>query len=234
MAGFWDVLLRQVCALLRPAHRLENWHCMLNDPSSATLLRQEDKNVAQLQRTLQEFSLTGVETFGSVIVFLTTKICVVQDDEILFTYIRAVLEVFILYSITTSDFAWLNDSRAVSIGRQTEVMSEITFSRSCIPHAADSLCKEDCLLLAALLEKMSRREHCRAEIIKKIIEVAGEMNLDAPFMTYEHGCASHELNAMAFSKRILPTGYYWIAMAYCLAIEPIDYKAPPTYSDEEC
>ncbi len=79
-------------------------HFILTDSSSAELLRQEDKNVAQLQNMLQKLSVSEREIFFFVIILLTTKICIVENDEILFSYIRTVLEVFILYSFTISDF----------------------------------------------------------------------------------------------------------------------------------
>ena len=53
---------------------------------------------------LQELSILGRETFASTITLFTTKICVAENED-KFLYIRAVLEVFVLYSITTSDFA---------------------------------------------------------------------------------------------------------------------------------
>ena len=45
------------------------------------------------------------------------KICIVKNDEILFSYIQTALEVFILYSLTISDFVWMCDSRAAYIVR---------------------------------------------------------------------------------------------------------------------
>lgn len=226
MPAFW-----QNMRLLLGQNDVGTYDSVITDSSSAALLRQEDKNVAQLQSLLQEFSTTGRETFNSVITFLTTKICVADNEDILFTYIRAVLEVFVLYSIVTSDFSWINDSRAAYIGRQTELMSKMTFSRpedSCPP---DFLSKKYCLYLASLLKKMSRRERCRAEIIKNIVALTDAIHSESSFMTYQHDFHFHQLNATAFRKRLKSDGHYWIAMAYSLAIEPVDYDAPPEYTD---
>jgi len=170
---------------------------------------------------LQEFSTTGRETFNSVITFLTTKICGADNEDILFTYIRTVLEVFVLYSIITSDFSWIKDSRAAYIGRQTELMSKMTFSRpenSCPP---DFLSKKYCLYLASLLKKMSRRERCRAEIIKNIITLTDAIHSKSSFMMYQHDFHFHQLNATAFRKRLKSDGHYWIAMTYSLASQLI-------------
>jgi len=68
------------------------------------LLHQQDKNVNQLQSILQELSIFGRKTFASTITLLTTKICVAENED-KFSYIRTVLKVFVLYFITTSDFA---------------------------------------------------------------------------------------------------------------------------------
>ncbi len=218
-------------SLLRKDKSVDKWRSILTDPSSAMLLHQQDKNVNQLQSMLQELSISGRETFASTITLLTTKICVAENEDE-FSYIRTVLEVFVLYSITTSDFAWMRDSRAAYIGRQTEIMSEITFSPSRVPSPLDAGSSEGCLRLAGLREKISRREHCRSEIIKMIVELANAMPLDLPFVTYHHESPSHRLNAVKFIKKLKPTGYYWISMAYCLAIEHKVYDPPPVYSDE--
>lgn len=93
-------------------------------------------------------------------------------------------------------------------------MSEITFSPSRVPSALDAGSSEGCLRLAALREKISRREHCRSEIIKMIVDLANAMPLDLPFVTYDHESPSHRLNALKFVEELKPTGYHWIAMAY--------------------
>ena len=217
-------------SLLRRDKSVDKWRSILTDPSSAMLLHQQDKNVNQLQNMLQELSISGQETFASTITLLTTKICVAENEDE-FSYIRTVLEVFVLYSITTSDFAWLCDSRAAYIGRQSEIMSEITFSPSRVPSPLDAGSSEGCLRLAALREEISRREHCRSEIIKMIVDLASAMPLDLPFVTYEQDSQFHRHNAIRFVKKLKPTGYYWIAMADCLAVEHMVYDPPPEYTD---
>ncbi len=64
-----------------------------------------------------------------------------------------------------------------------------------------------------------------------IVELANAMPLDLPFVTYDHESPSHRLNAVKFVKKLKPTGYHWIAMAYCLAIEHKVYDPPPAYVD---
>ncbi len=223
---------RQIHSLLRRNQTTAKWHSILTDPSSAELLRQEDRNVAQLQNMLQELSVSGRETFSSVITLLTTKICIAENDEILFSYIRTVLEVFILYSLTTSDSAWMCDSRAAYIVRQTKLMSELTFFSAKVPSFPDPCPDKDCLRLAALFEIMSRRERCRVKIIRSIVGLANAVPPDAPFTTYDHESHLHQLNAVAFLKDIRPTGHYWIGMAYCLATEQVVGDAPPRYTVE--
>ena len=179
---------------------------------------------------LQELSISGWETFASTITLLTTKIGVAENEDE-FSYIRTVLEVFVLYSITTSDFAWMRNNRAAYIGRQTEIMSEITFFLNQMPSPLDAGSSEGCLWLAVLREKMLHREHCCSEIIKMIVELANTLPLDLPFVTYDHESPSHRLNAVKFVKKLKSTGYHWIAMAYCLAIEHKVYDPPPAYVD---
>ena len=125
----------------------------------------------------------------------------------------------------------MRDSRAAYVKRQTEIMSEIIFFSSRVPSPLDVGSSEGCLRLAAMREKISRSEHCRFNIIKKIVELASTMPLDLPFVTYDHENQFHRLNAVNFMKKIKPTGHHWIAMAYCLVIEHRVYDPPPAYVD---
>lgn len=159
------------------------------------------------------------------------EICIAQNDEVLFSYIRCVLEVFILYSITTSDFTWMRYSRVARIGRQTELMSEITFSSARPSSTLDPRLGMDCLRLAGLLERTSCRERCRADIIRNIVALANTVPWDIPFTTYDHDSPFHQLNSAAFLERLQPMGYYLIAMAYCLATEQVVDDAPPRCSN---
>ena len=236
--------LANICSLLEGVHSIADWHSQLMDPETAVVLREQDRNIASLQSKLQSFSGTDNKTFGSVITFLMTQICVVQDEYMLFTYIRAVLEVFVLYSISTSDFAWIDEDDA-AIGRQIELMFELTFSNNFkIPQRSGFISMRDCLLLATLIQRMSHREHCRSEIIKRIVQASLKMpHLHQQFETFKHDSCAHQCNSTAFVRRIKLSGHYWIAMAYCLAIEPSthrsppkslkdhDFESPPTYND---
>lgn len=123
------------------------------------------------------------------------------------------------------------NSRAAYIGRQTEIILEISFSPNRVPSPLDASSSAGYLRLAALREKISRREHYRSEIIKKIIDLLNAMPLNLLFVTYNHESPSHRLNAVRFIKKLKPTRYYWIAMAYCLIIEHMVYDPPPVYTD---
>ncbi len=223
---------RQIHSLLRKDQTTVKWHFILTDSSSAELLRQEDKNVTQLQNMLQKLSVSEREIFFFVIILLTTKICIVENDEILFSYIRTVLEVFILYSLTISDFVWLCDSRAAYIVRQTKFMSELTFSFVKVLFFLNSCSDKDCLRLVALFEIMSRRERCRVKIIRSIVELINAVSSDSSFMTYNHESHLHQLNVVAFLKDIRLTSHYWIEMTYCLATEQIVSDVSSRYTVE--
>jgi len=110
-------------------------------------------------------------------------------------------------------------------------MLEITFSLSRVPSPLDASSREGCLRLAVLREEVSRREHYRSEIIKMIVGLASNIPLDLPFVIYDYKSLAHRLNAVEFMKRLKPTGFYWIAMAYYLAIEYTVYDPPSTYVD---
>ena len=150
---------------------------------------------------LQEFSIFGRETFASTIMFFTTKISIAENENDLFSNIRNVLEIFVLYSISTSDFRWMCAKRAIYIERRTEVLSDIIYSTSPTPYPLEAGSSLDCLRLAALREKMLHREHCRSNIIQKIVELASTIALDFSFLTYDHENSFHQLNAVKFLKK---------------------------------
>ncbi len=64
-----------------------------------------------------------------------------------------------------------------------------------------------------------------------IVELTNAMSLDRAFVTYDHKSPSHRLNVVKFVKKLKSTRYYWIAMAYCLAIEHKIYDPPLAYVD---
>ena len=95
MSAVWQIWR----SLLRKDKSVDKWRSILTDPSSEMLLHRQDKDVNQLQNILQALSIFGRETFASTITLLTTKICLAENEDE-FSYIRTVLEIFVLYSIT--------------------------------------------------------------------------------------------------------------------------------------
>ena len=93
MSVFWRILR----SLLHQDQSTVDWHFILTDESSTTLLCQEDKNIDELQNILQKFSASDRETFVFVVTFLTIEICLAENDKSLFFYIRTVLEIFVLW-----------------------------------------------------------------------------------------------------------------------------------------
>lgn len=67
---------------------------------------------------LQEFFVLGRDIFASAVTPFITKISIAgNEDE--FSYVRIVLEVFVLYPIITSSFVWIRAGRASYLGRKT-------------------------------------------------------------------------------------------------------------------
>jgi len=71
-----------------------------------------------------------------------------------------------------------------------------------------ALSAENCLLAFKLFERISRREHCRAKIIKNIIDLARIMPLDITLMIFDPESHVHQLNAVTFLKKLRPTDHY--------------------------
>lgn len=222
--------LRQIgYCLLRPDDTADTWRSILTDPASATILHQQDDNLSELQSTLQDFAVSGRETFASAIIFFTARLGNADKEGDVLSNIRIVLEILVLYSISTSDFSWTWDRRAALIGKQTTILSEMAHKPEQAPLEPGTT--QECLRLPTLHERISRREHCRSKIIKNIVELANFKPLDLTFVTYDQKNPFHRLNALRFVQLLQPTGYYWIAMAYCLAIEHRNYDPPPVYTD---
>ena len=70
----------------------------------------------------------------------------------MFSNIRTILEILVLYSIFTSDFSWTWDKRAAFIGKQTTILSETINSPEETPHSLEPGSTQDCLRLATLRE----------------------------------------------------------------------------------
>ena len=126
----------------------------------------------------------------------------------------------------------ISDKRATYIGKQAEVLLEITYSPSQITGPPEASSTPGCLRLAVLRENISRCEHYPSNIIKKIVKLADAMPLDLPFVIYDRESPFYRLNAVTFIKKLKPTGYIWIATAFCLAIEHKVYNLPPMYANE--
>ncbi len=140
---------------------------------------------------LQKLFISEREIFFFVIILLMMKICIVKNNEILFSYIWTILEVFILYFLTISDFIWLCDSRAAYIVRQMKLMSELTFSFVKVLFFSNSCSDKDCLRLIMLFEIMSRHKCCHVKIIRSIVELINAMLSDSLFMMYNHESHFH-------------------------------------------
>ncbi len=207
----------------------EDWYISLTDSQSAALLHHQDKNIDILQQIIRNFSDFN-STFISTVIFYISKICV-ENDELMFSYIRTVLEILVLFFITISNFDWIIDDRASYICRQTEIMSAIVFSLTQTFVDSQTLFAENCLLSFKLFKRISRRKHCRAKIIKNIIDLIRIMSLDIILMIFDSKSHVHQLNVIIFLKKLRFIDHYWIARAYSLVIESTEEESS-RYSDE--
>jgi len=223
-----SVLWRHLRSLLRTDQAMAKWHSILTDPSSAALLRQEDERVPKIQTMLQELAYSEYETFPTVLADLTTQLCLTEHDQTIVSYSRAILEVFVLYSITTSDCTWILGSLVTDIERQIVLLTKIMFSLRQIPLPHTG---QNCLQMAAWIDATSRRDCVRAGMIRNIVRLTKTISRNSPFAVYHPENYTHRLNAAAVRRKIKPTGYYWIAMAYCLATEQVIDDCLPKYAD---
>lgn len=212
-------VVTSVYSKVRRCRAADYWHSLLTDPRSAELLYHSDNNVVALQQKLQDLRHKDTSCSSSILFFMT-KICMIEDNEILFSHIRTVLEIFVLYSIETADMSWISDDRALHLSRTIETLSVVGFQASRLPLVVDQPSSmRHCLRVSAHLRLHSRVEQCRAEIIQALVGLSETMCLDGPLSVYNPGNPRHQQNSAIFRKKLRRTGYYWISMAYCLAIE---------------
>ena len=77
-------------------------------------------------------------------------ICVAENEDE-FSDTHTALDFFVLHSvITSSDFAWMPDSRAAHIGRETEVVSGINSSLVRVPSLLETVSSESSFHLITL------------------------------------------------------------------------------------
>jgi len=56
--------------------------------------------------------------------------------------------------------------------------------------------------------------------------------LDLLFVIYDYESPSYRFNTVKFLKKLKPTRYYWISIAYCFTIKHKFYDPPPIDADE--
>ena len=213
MLNVWS----SVRSTLRRRRATDYWHSLLTDPRSAALLYHSDENVVALQQKLRDFGQNNT-SYASSILFFMSRICTVEDNEMLFSHIRTVLEIFILYSIETSDLNWVSDERAFHLSQQIETLSSVGFRR--LPPIIDRPSSmRHCLRASVHLKVLSRVEQCRAEVIQALVGLSETMCLEIPLSMYNPRDPRHQQNSANFRKRLRRIGFHWISMAYCLAVE---------------
>lgn len=206
-----------------PSDRVsKEWHALLTDGRSAALLYQEDHHTVEQQVVLRALNYSGVSFRTSMFVFVST-ICTTDDLDLLLANVRAVLQVFVLCSITTSNFQWISDRRTPQLSHELESLSRTSFEKSqARPVVRSPTIARHCYRAATHSKLISSIEQRRANIIEIILDLAETIPLDAPMVLYDHGLPYHQQNASAVVKKLKPSGYYWVAMAFSLAVAPVD------------
>ena len=142
---------------------------LLTDPALVVLLYRGDPNIEELQRNLEALAKYNI-SFATSVLFFASRICTIQDYDLLLSTIRIALEIFILYSICTSDYEWL--IRVPNLSEDVERLSTIKYQWSYLPQLVDRpLSIQYCLRVSERLKLVSRFEECRAGIIETIAQL---------------------------------------------------------------
>ena len=102
----------------------------------------------------------------------------------------------------------MRDNRVAYIKRQIEIMLKIIFYLSRVLFTLNVASNESSFRLIALRKKISRRKHCRFEIIKMIVELTNVMSLDFSFVTYDRESSFYRFNAFKFLKKLKSIDYH--------------------------
>ena len=216
----WSVL-KSMCLIVQRGQSFGYLNSLTTDSRAAAFLYQTDHHVAELQQIMQSHATSRV-SFASSVLFFISRICTAKDHNLILSCARTTLEIFILYSITTSNFDWVLDTRAGQLCRRLESLSLIGFHKSQLPSPTEYLgSASQCLQASAHLKALSHLQYHQAEIVDALIGLAEVMPSDRPLTLYDHNLRYHQQNAAAFIKKLRSRGHYWIGMAYCLAIEPV-------------
>ena len=207
------------------------WHSHRNiDRSrrSSDISRHAGGNVACFQETLRMMSVSGLHTFPSVIETLTTRFYLANDDDqIIISLSRAILEVFVLYSIATGDYIWVWTDSSRDLEQQIGVLSSLIH----YPTPSSPLVGKSYQWMAENTYAKSVRSRIRAQIIRDILQLVGTVSNNTPFAIYDQHSSEQRCNAAALLKEIKLKGP-WFSMAWSLATKDLD--APPDYGAYEC
>lgn len=195
-------LLGRVPSTSRWSRSTRYWHSPWTDPQSTDLLYYHDDYVAILQRKLRDLKQNKT-SYASSILYFMYKICII-DIEILIPHIRAVLEIFILYSIETSDLKWISDSRAIHLSRSIETLSNVDCRDPRLSPLLHQFNQPPsmriCLRISDHMKSHSRFDQCRAEIIQALVDWSEMMRLDDSLSTYNLTIPRHQQNSPNFRE----------------------------------
>ena len=132
----------------------------------------------------------------------------------------------------TSSSRYGDTQTAISLPR-TDVLSTMIHQFSCKvailseKEARNEVMRENkrhrirhCLRASFRLKLLSRVERCQAEIIQALVGLSETKYLDSILSIFDLENPRYQQNSASFRKKLGSAGYYWISMAYCLAVEP--------------
>ncbi|KAL8858441.1 MAG: hypothetical protein Q9178_005122 [Gyalolechia marmorata] len=224
-----------VSRMLRGGNAVQEWREHLLNASTANFLLNEDPVVEFLQTSIAK--LDESTSFAAAFARLTTYFAVPYQDKDLFRYLRASVQILVIYSITSGDHQWISAPAARELGRLGSDLGSFVFkpqiTKAPVEEGAFSI--NNCMHLASLLETSATLNILRAKIIRNLSTLATLLPPTAPFRPYDPSNTYHTWNAANLLAKLYPDSNYMVGMAFALVMNPLVsgalYKdVPPAYS----
>lgn len=225
--------LKRVAKMLGRGNALQEWREHLLNTSTSDFLLDEDHAVPLLQSAIANIEESNTD-FATAFARLATHFSAPFEEKDLLRYLRATLQVLVIYSITYGDLRWTTTPSIKEIERLSIRLGTL-LSRP--PHHGMPL--EDgkvsmdiCMHLATLLDQAAAMSSLRGAIIRHLYSLANLILSTLPFRHYNPDDKNHIKNATNFLTKLYPDVHYMTGMAFALVINPVP-SSTPEYETEK-
>lgn len=213
----------------------QQWKSSLLETQTSDFLFRSEPSVKLLQSSIANID-PRTQTFHAALGKMLNNFSAPTDtpgDAL--SCLRAVLQIFVTYSISYGDVSWLDHPDTCAVEQAGSQLAILISSFNAIPkptsrHGTDSVDK--CRYHALLHKKRAQMESHRDFIIRAVSNIADSLPLWKPFHHYDPKNNSHMSHA-ADILYILSSDFRLVGQAVCLTLNPIPSYCHEGKDDEE-